>query len=84
MRLDHLKPFANVLGYTPEQMLLWGRYPGTGGHIESSDVLREEGLQESRSGRRSARCRNSTLAPAWAAAAWRRAKYARTASTPTP
>ena len=31
MRLDHLKPFANVLGYTPEQMLLWGRYPGTGG-----------------------------------------------------
>ncbi|MFY9695648.1 MAG: LexA family transcriptional regulator [Xanthobacteraceae bacterium] len=46
MRLDHLKPFANVLGYTPEQMLLWGRYPGTGGHIESSDELREEGLQE--------------------------------------
>ena len=30
LRLDHLKPFANVLGYTPEQMLLWGRYPGTG------------------------------------------------------
>src|ERR1700758_5494989 len=30
MRLDHLKPFANVLGYTPEQILLWGRYPGTG------------------------------------------------------
>ncbi len=43
MRLDHLKPFAAVLGYTPEQILLWGRYPGTGGHIESSDVLREEG-----------------------------------------
>ena len=46
LRLDHLKPFANALGYTPEQMLLWGRYPGTpgapGGHIESSDVLREE------------------------------------------
>jgi len=45
LRLDHLKPFANVLGYTPEQMLLWGRYPGTpsgGGHIESSDVLHEE------------------------------------------
>src|SRR5579863_4390421 len=47
LRLDHLKPFANVLGYTPEQLLLWGRYPGTpGGHIESSDVLREEGLRE--------------------------------------
>jgi transcriptional regulator with XRE-family HTH domain len=46
LRLDHLKPFSNALGYTPEQMLLWGRYPGTGnvpgGHIESSDVLREE------------------------------------------
>src|SRR5260370_29757277 len=43
LRLDHLKPFAAHLGYTPEQILLWGRYPGTGGsHIESSDVLREE------------------------------------------
>jgi transcriptional regulator with XRE-family HTH domain len=43
LRLDHLKPFAAHLGYTPEQMLLWGKYPGTGGsHIESSDVLREE------------------------------------------
>jgi transcriptional regulator with XRE-family HTH domain len=31
MRLDHLKPFAPVLGYTPEQILLWGRYPGTQG-----------------------------------------------------
>jgi transcriptional regulator with XRE-family HTH domain len=30
LRLDHLKPFAAVLGYTPEQMLLWGRFPGTG------------------------------------------------------
>jgi len=43
LRLDHLKPFAAHLGYTPEQILLWGRYPGTGGsHIESSDVLRED------------------------------------------
>ncbi len=46
LRLDHLRPFANALGYTPEQMLLWGRFPGTpgapAGHIESSDVLREE------------------------------------------
>src|ERR1700733_14133264 len=44
LRLDHLKPFASHLGYAPEQILLWGRFPGTGGsHIESSDVLREEG-----------------------------------------
>jgi transcriptional regulator with XRE-family HTH domain len=46
VRLDHLKPFAAILGYTPEQILLWGKYPGTpgadGGHIESSDVLRDE------------------------------------------
>jgi transcriptional regulator with XRE-family HTH domain len=42
LRLDHLKPFAPHLGYTPEQMLLWGRYPGT----ESSDALREESLHE--------------------------------------
>lgn len=43
MRLDHLKPFAKHLGFTPEQILLWGRYPGTGAdlHIESSDVLGE-------------------------------------------
>jgi len=31
LRLDHLEPFAKHLGYTPEQLLLWGRYPGTGG-----------------------------------------------------
>src|SRR5580693_6965585 len=30
LRLDHLKPFANALGYSPEQILLWGRFPGTG------------------------------------------------------
>jgi phage repressor protein C with HTH and peptisase S24 domain len=29
LRLDHLKPFASALGYSPEQILLWGRYPGT-------------------------------------------------------
>jgi transcriptional regulator with XRE-family HTH domain len=50
LRLDHLKPFANALGYSPEQILLWGRYPGTpgagSGHIESSDVLREEARHE--------------------------------------
>jgi len=31
LRLDHLKPFANVLGYSPDQILLWGRYPGASG-----------------------------------------------------
>ena len=47
LRLDHLKPFSNALGYSPEQILLWGRYPGTGsGHIESSDVLREESAHD--------------------------------------
>lgn len=47
LRLDHLKVFANHLNYSPEQILLWGRYPGTGGsHIESSDVLREESAQD--------------------------------------
>ena len=29
LRLDHLKPFASALGYSPEQILLWGHYPGT-------------------------------------------------------
>src|ERR1700677_4732927 len=46
LRLDHLKPFAAPLGYSAEQILLWGRYPGTGGHIESSDVLREEAAND--------------------------------------
>jgi transcriptional regulator with XRE-family HTH domain len=46
MRLDHLKPFANVLGYSPEQILLWGKLPGTGGHIESSDILRDDDRQD--------------------------------------
>jgi transcriptional regulator with XRE-family HTH domain len=49
MRLDHLRPFAKHLGFTPEQILLWGKLPGTGDHIESSDILwapalREEGV----------------------------------------
>ncbi len=46
LRLDHLKPFAKALGYSPEQILLWGRFPGTGDHIESSDVLREDGTRD--------------------------------------
>jgi transcriptional regulator with XRE-family HTH domain len=39
LRLDHLKPFAKVLGYTPEQILLWGRYPGTTDDQSVSEVL---------------------------------------------
>jgi transcriptional regulator with XRE-family HTH domain len=47
LRLDHLKPFAKHLGFTADQILLWGRYPGTGNdHIESSDVLRDEGARD--------------------------------------
>jgi transcriptional regulator with XRE-family HTH domain len=44
MRLDHLKPFAKHLGYTPEQILLWGRYPGTG--EEESSGARDEPLRK--------------------------------------
>src|ERR1700730_5680903 len=43
MRLDHLKPFAKHLGYTPEKILLWGRYPGTG--EGASNDAREEPLR---------------------------------------
>ena len=32
LRLDHLEPFAPHLGYTPEQILLWGRFPSTEAH----------------------------------------------------
>src|SRR5215470_11232923 len=39
LRLDHLKPFANAIGYSPEQILLWGRYPGT-----SEDQIQGEAL----------------------------------------
>src|SRR6202044_3519979 len=47
LRLDHLKPFAGPPGFSPEQILLWGRSPGTGiSHVESSDVLREEPAHE--------------------------------------
>jgi transcriptional regulator with XRE-family HTH domain len=41
LRLDHLKPFANALNYAPEQILLWGRYPGTPGQAGSNDVAHE-------------------------------------------
>src|ERR1700722_16437343 len=46
LRLDPPKPFAKHLGFTADQILLWGRYPGTGSdHIESGDVLRDEGAR---------------------------------------
>jgi transcriptional regulator with XRE-family HTH domain len=42
LRLDHLKPFATVLDYTPEQILLWGRYPGTGdSQVDATAVERK-------------------------------------------
>lgn len=40
LRLDHLKPFANALGYSPEQILLWGKYPGTAGDQVQDESLR--------------------------------------------
>jgi transcriptional regulator with XRE-family HTH domain len=39
LRLDHLKPFANALGYSPEQILLWGRYPGTSDDEAPAEVV---------------------------------------------
>ncbi len=36
LRLDHLRPFAPHLGYSAEQMLLWGRFPGTSGVEETA------------------------------------------------
>ena len=46
LRLDHLKPFANVLDYSPEQILLWGRYPGTTGDQNKSDLPASEQVAE--------------------------------------
>jgi phage repressor protein C with HTH and peptisase S24 domain len=47
LRLDHLKPFAAHLGYTPEQILLWGRFPGTGANqIGSNEAGRAQASQE--------------------------------------
>jgi transcriptional regulator with XRE-family HTH domain len=47
LRLDHLKPFAPHLGYSPEQMLLWGRYPGTDvASLESKRDAGGDGSQE--------------------------------------
>ncbi len=40
LRLDHLKPFANALSYSPEQILLWGRYPGTAGDQAQGESAR--------------------------------------------
>jgi transcriptional regulator with XRE-family HTH domain len=39
LRLDHLKPFTSALGYSPEQILLWGRYPGTSENEVQGEVL---------------------------------------------
>ncbi len=51
LRLDHLKPFAGPLGYTAEQILLWGRYPGTGSITEGAGEDRGKPFSvESRAG----------------------------------
>jgi transcriptional regulator with XRE-family HTH domain len=49
LRLDHLKPFAPHLGYTPEQMLLWGRFPGTEDDNAQKTRSTLKGLAESSS-----------------------------------
>ena len=76
------------LGYTPEQILLWGRYPGTARrrrpHRIKRRAARGSRATTNRSAPRPARCPSSTPAPAWAAAACRRAKCARTASHADP
>jgi transcriptional regulator with XRE-family HTH domain len=41
LRLDHLEPYAAHLGYTPEQILLWGRFPGT----EEAEVAAAKSLR---------------------------------------
>jgi transcriptional regulator with XRE-family HTH domain len=41
LRLDHLEPYAAHVGYTPEQILLWGRFPGTGeAEVEARKAFR--------------------------------------------
>src|SRR5579863_5355443 len=45
LRLDHLEPFSAALGYTPEQILLWGRYPGTPTQSGSSNEQHAESEQ---------------------------------------
>src|ERR1700674_5325809 len=53
MRLDHLKPFAPHLGYTPEQILLWGRLPhGVEGGLESGDQRAGESANKKPAGSR--------------------------------
>jgi transcriptional regulator with XRE-family HTH domain len=43
LRLDHLKPFAAHLGYSAEEILLWGRYPAVG---SGNDVSREDAARD--------------------------------------
>jgi transcriptional regulator with XRE-family HTH domain len=46
LRLDHLKPFSDLLGYSPEQLLLWGRYPGTGDQTQAEVLPPTEKVAE--------------------------------------
>lgn len=43
LRLDHLKPFAQHLGYSPEQILLWGRLPAVSMPNEAGAARRKDG-----------------------------------------
>ncbi len=49
LRLDHLKPFASHLGYTPEQILLWGRFPGTGSKDHASGNIPDQEVADGKS-----------------------------------
>src|SRR5271163_1516028 len=57
LRLDHLKPFAAVLGYSPEEILLWGRLPhGLEDTAEPGDQRGQSGTK-SPTGKRSGEVR---------------------------
>jgi len=72
LRLDHLKPFARHLGFTPEQILLWGRYPGTGEGAAEAVPLAEvpeiemRGGAESREKRKDGRHTDGIKSERWA------------------
>ena len=43
LRLDHLEPFAKHLAYTPEQILLWGRFPGAA-EMHLGEATKQQGV----------------------------------------
>src|SRR3984885_9954948 len=52
LRLDHLKPFAGPLGYTPEQILLWGRLADVVPPDETPLGTKQDGTKKSLGGHR--------------------------------